>query len=93
MNELMATGVFLLLFVLRCVIPFALMMGVGYLMNWLVDRMRQEDEKTAQPGRTYCASYAQYGNRCWSVRMTNEGALPAACVNCPIYRQAIKAAF
>ena len=92
MNELEATGVLILLFALRCAVPAGLMLGIGYLMNWWVDNAREQDEarKKAQP--KYCPSYVQYGNRCWSVCMREQGALPVACVNCPIYKQAMGAA-
>ncbi|HRQ39952.1 MAG TPA: hypothetical protein PLD25_18745 [Chloroflexota bacterium] len=90
MNEFQATGVLMILFALRCLVPAALIFGVGYLMNWLVDRWNREDAARAQAQGQYCPAYYRYGDCCWSKRMTAEGALPAVCVNCPIYRQAIK---
>ena len=92
MNEFEAVGIMILLFALRCALPVALMFGVGYLMNWLVDHWQREDEARRKRQRTYCVSYTQYGNYCWSKRLTAEGALPAVCVNCPIYLQAMRAA-
>lgn len=92
MNEFQATGVLMILFALRCLVPAALMFGVGYLMNWLVDRWNREDAVRAQAQGQYCPAYYRYGDCCWSKRMTAEGALPAVCVNCPIYRQAMKPA-
>lgn len=92
MNEFEATGILLLLFMLRCVLPAVLMFGVGYLMNWLVDRWNREDAARQTAQTQYCPAYYQFGDCCWSKRMTAEGALPAACVNCPIYRRAMKLA-
>jgi hypothetical protein len=45
MNEFEATGVMVLLFVLRCVMPFVLLMGVGYFMNRMVDKWEQEAQE------------------------------------------------
>lgn len=92
MNEFQAMGVMILLFALRCLLPVVLMFGIGYLMNWLVDRWQREDEARQRAPSSYCPTYYQYGDCCWSKRLTAEGALPAACVNCPIYRRAMKAA-
>ncbi len=92
MNEFQATGVLMILFALRCLVPAALIAGVGYLMNRLVDRWNREDAARAQARGQYCPAYTRFGDCCWSKRMTAEGALPAVCVNCPIYRQAIKLA-
>jgi len=90
MNEFEATGIMILLFALRCALPAVLMLGLGYLMNWWVDRLRQEDEARAKGQPQYCPAYVQHGNRCWSVCMREQGVLPAACVNCPIYKQAMQ---
>lgn len=55
MNEYEASGVMVLLFALRCVAPFVLLMGVGYLMNHMVDKWEHETQtqeaqkKAAQP--------------------------------------------
>ena len=92
MNELEATGVLILLFALRCALPAGLMFGLGYLMNWWVDRLRAEDEARQKAQPQYCRVYVEHGNRCWSVCMREQGALPAACINCPIYKQAVRAA-
>lgn len=92
MSEFEATGIIALLFVLRCIVPAVLMFGLGYLMDRLVDRWRLEDEARQRATRQYCPAYTEHGNRCWSVRLTAEGALPAECVNCPIYIQAVQIA-
>jgi hypothetical protein len=42
MNEYQATGVMVLLFALRCIVPFVLLMGVGYFMNRMVDKWERE---------------------------------------------------
>ncbi len=92
MNEFEATGILVVLFALRCIMPVLLMFGVGYLMNRLVDRWRLEDEARREARQRTCPAYKHYGDRCWSARLTAEGALPAECVNCPIYSQAIQVA-
>jgi hypothetical protein len=90
MSEIEATGVLILLFVLRCLLPALIMFGLGYLMNWLVDRWQREDAFRQAVRKQYCLAFSQFGNRCWSKRMALEGALPAECVNCPIYLQAVQ---
>lgn len=42
MNDFEATGVMVLLFALRCIAPFVLLMGVGYFMNRMVDKWERE---------------------------------------------------
>lgn len=42
MNEFEATGVMVLLFALRCVMPFVLIMGVGYFMNRMLDKWERD---------------------------------------------------
>ena len=89
MNELKASAIFFLLFVLRCLLPIAFVLGFGYLMNWLVERWQRQDELNAIMKKTrFCDAYTRFGLKCWSARMAEEGALPAACVDCPIYKQA-----
>lgn len=50
MNEFQATAVLVALFALRCVLPIALTIGVGYLMNRLVDRWEREESGQKAPG-------------------------------------------
>jgi len=92
MNELEATGVLILLFALRCLLPAALVFGLGYLMNWWVDRLRQEDQIRYQGNPKYCPTHSEHGNRCWFVRWTQEGSIPTACINCPIYKATVSTA-
>ncbi|MCA9872894.1 MAG: hypothetical protein KC441_04550 [Anaerolineales bacterium] len=53
MNEMEGTGVIIVLFALRCILPLALTIGIGYLMNRMVDKWEREaaaqqaDEKPA----------------------------------------------
>ena len=47
MSEFQAIGVIILLFVLRCIAPLLITLGLGYLMNRLVDRWQAEE--AAQP--------------------------------------------
>jgi hypothetical protein len=58
-----ATFTMVLLFALRCVLPLVLMLGIGYAMNWLVDRWEAE----AVDGDKETAVSAQNANACWSV--------------------------
>lgn len=89
MNEFEATMILMLLFTLRCALPAALMFGLGYFMNWWVTRMRAKDG----PGRVvdpeYCPTFLKHGRCCWSVRMGEEGVLPARCITCPLYLRAV----
>jgi len=41
-NETQGTGVIILLFALRCILPLALTIGVGYLMNRMVDKWERD---------------------------------------------------
>lgn len=54
MNGTQATFTMVLLFALRCVVPLAVVMGIGYAMNWLVDRWEAE-----------AAVPTQKADRCW----------------------------
>ena len=44
MNESEGSAVLVALFALRCIAPLALTLGIGFLMNRLVDRWQAEDE-------------------------------------------------
>ncbi|MDT8305171.1 MAG: hypothetical protein RRC07_04495 [Anaerolineae bacterium] len=120
MSEFNAALVMVALFALRCIVPFALTLGLGYAMNRLVDRWEAEDAKRAiaipatpeqtteapQPAlawlnlpcwvtntcpekkRADCAAFRNAGLPCWEARRQMEGALPAACPDCPRYQAA-----
>lgn len=47
MSEFNAALVMVALFALRCIVPLALTLGLGYVMNRLVDRWDAEDAKRA----------------------------------------------
>ncbi|MFW5941079.1 MAG: hypothetical protein ACOC9V_02790 [Chloroflexota bacterium] len=49
MNEFGATFFMVTLFVLRCVAPLLVTVGVGYLMNRLLDRWAAEDAQVREP--------------------------------------------
>lgn len=42
MSSFQATGVLIILFALRCIVPILIVVGIGYLMNRLVDRWEAE---------------------------------------------------
>lgn len=50
MNESEGTAVLVGLFALRCIAPLAITLGIGYLMNRLVDRWQAEDEAQEEAG-------------------------------------------
>ncbi|HSM55775.1 MAG TPA: hypothetical protein VK879_06425 [Candidatus Sulfomarinibacteraceae bacterium] len=49
MNEFGATVFMITLFALRCVAPLLITLGVGYLMNRLLDRWAAEDAQVREP--------------------------------------------
>lgn len=49
MNEFQATAVIVGLFALRCIVPFVLMLAIGYGMKRLVMHWEKEDATRAQP--------------------------------------------
>ena len=51
MDDFQAAGIMILMFVLRCVAPLVLTMGIGYVMNRMVDKW--EREANAQNERLY----------------------------------------
>lgn len=91
MDELRATGVMILLFALRCVVPLVFTIGLGYLMNRLVDRWEAEEELARQqkpeiglqPAVT--AEEKQSGIKipCWVLRNCD----PEKRENCSAYQQ------
>jgi hypothetical protein len=48
MNASQATLTMVLLFALRCLLPLALIFGIGYAMNWMVNRWEMEAEITGE---------------------------------------------
>lgn len=79
MNASQATFTMALLFALRCVLPLALIMGAGYVMNWQVDRWEAEAVDTGE--RT--AVTAQKTDACWSFI----GCDPELREDCPGFKQ------
>lgn len=69
MNETQATFTMVLLFALRCVVPLALVMGIGYAMNWLVDRWEAE---AAIAGSGETAVRLQKDDHCWAFKQCDE---------------------
>ena len=49
MSESEGTAVVIALFALRCILPLAITLAFGYVMNRLVDRWQAEDLAKAQP--------------------------------------------
>jgi hypothetical protein len=45
MNEFQATAVLVALFALRCVLPFILLLAIGYGMNRLVDHWERDEKR------------------------------------------------
>lgn len=89
MNEFEATMILLLLFVLRCALPAGLMFALGYGMNWWMTRMRISEGQAPVVDPEYCPTFLACGSRCWSVRMCEEGVLPARCMSCSLYLRAV----
>ncbi|MCA9945682.1 MAG: hypothetical protein KC449_19505 [Anaerolineales bacterium] len=80
MNTSQATVTMVLLFALRCLVPMALMFGIGYAMNWLVDRWEAEAASGTETGT---AVSAQKASACWSII----GCDPEERQNCPGFTQ------
>lgn len=84
MNSSQATLTMALLFALRCLVPLALVLGIGYAMNWMVDRWEAEAEKekaVAVTGGT--AVPAAASPSCWSII----GCSTEERENCPGFQQ------
>ena len=71
MNEFQATFTMVLLFALRCLVPLALVLGIGYAMNWLVDRWEAEAAVSENGGAGTAVSPTSTG-RCWAFKQCNE---------------------
>jgi hypothetical protein len=81
MKETEAGGVLLLMFALRCIAPLVLTLGIGYLMNRLVDRWESEESfaetqeapvPAATPGPAI--SLPTINVPCWVLRNCDESA-------------------
>lgn len=96
MKETQAAGVLFLMFALRCIAPLVLTLGIGYLMNRLVDRWQAEEaaeEEVAVPepvvGPAPSASPApsirlpSITVPCWVLRNCDE----SARADCPAHKQ------
>jgi hypothetical protein len=99
MDDFQATGVIVLLFALRCIAPLVLTMGVGYLMNRMVDKWEREAEAQSDlepeierpvgvelPVLTMSKSPEKRPSPslpCWLTR----GCSPERRKNCPAYLQ------
>jgi hypothetical protein len=71
MNASQATFTMILLFALRCVVPLVLMFGIGYAMNWLVDRWETEAVTEAASGLGTAVATKTGGN-CWAFKQCSE---------------------
>jgi hypothetical protein len=49
MNDFQATTILIALFALRCVVPFALLLAIGYGMNRLVDHWEKDEKAPSEP--------------------------------------------
>ena len=86
MNSSQATLTMALLFALRCLVPLALVLGIGYAMNWMVDRWEAEAEKEKAAvgvGVVKTAVPAATSPSCWSVIGCSEEERE----NCPGFQQ------
>lgn len=71
MNGSEATFTMVLLFALRCLVPLALALGIGYTMNWMVDRWEAEAAaKEESVSRT--AVPAPNDDHCWAFKQCDE---------------------
>ena len=75
MEEPQAAGVLFLMFALRCIAPLLLTLGIGYLMNRLVDRWDAEEEQVEQvdvpqpaPARSPAIALKTINVPCWILR-------------------------
>jgi hypothetical protein len=104
MTELQATAVMIFFFVLRCMLPFALTLLIGYLMNKLVARWQAEEKATPAPvmtalcweekncppiQRNSCPAYLEHQLPCWQLKTQMTGSLPEPCLTCALYARFI----
>lgn len=78
MNATQATFTMVLLFALRCLVPLAFMFGIGYGMNWLVDRWEAEAEEATL---ATAVSLKTEGG-CWAFKQCN----PERQEDCPGFK-------
>lgn len=83
MNASQATLVIILLFALRCLLPLALMLAIGYAMNWMVDRWELEAEESGEGTVLATHMSASNGGRCWSIMKCD----PGLRKDCPGFKQ------
>jgi hypothetical protein len=88
MDEFRATGIMVLLFALRCIVPLILTIGIGYALNRMADRWEKEAAAArpatqGRPGAIPLPVPAQTAAPCWSVK----GCSPEKRAACPAYRQ------
>ena len=71
MNASQATFTMMLLFALRCLVPLALIFGIGYAMNWMVDRW--EAQAAAEESVVLGTAVAtETKGRCWAFKQCAE---------------------
>ena len=88
MNASEATFTMVLLFALRCLVPLALMIGIGYAMNWMVDRWEAEavtEGKLNVGMGEVTAVSAKSTSSCWSFKQCD----PELRKDCPGFTQQI----
>ena len=78
MNASQATLTMALLFALRCLVPLMLIAGIGYAMNWLVDKWEAE----AAIDQTGTAVSNRPSEACWSIIKCD----PASREACPGFK-------
>lgn len=90
MEESQATGVLFLMFALRCIAPLLLTLGIGYLMNRLVDRWESEETRAdgedvpvPAPESSPAIALPTITVPCWILRNCDE----AAQADCPARKQ------
>jgi hypothetical protein len=84
MNEIEAAGTIILFFALRCIVPLAITLGIGYLMNRLVDRWEAEEAEVVVESAVPSLEKTDSTSRkipCWIVRNCDEEQRAA----CPAY--------
>lgn len=100
MTELQATAIMMLFFVLRCMIPLAFTLLIGYVMNKLVARWQAEEKAVPVPAtatpcweakncppvqRAECPAYVEHSIPCWQLKTQLTGSLPEPCLTCVLY--------